>query len=305
MSMTRLTAAVLVTLFWGGAAQADQRPDLEFHYANPSIAFARGTGPVVGVDAGHNNYQTAEGRFAPFARLIEDDGFRVRSLHGSFDQRELSSVNILVVVNALDAINVNRFALPTPSAFTTDEINAVGTWVKGGGSLLLIADHMPWAGAAADLAKSFGFGFVNGYVYRWGDGSGQITFTPDDGLIVDDLGVGLPPTRKFVTFTGQAFTVPDEAAPLLFLMGSYFAVLPAIAGHLEGAPTVDVSNYSQGAIRDYGAGRIAVFGEAGAFSAQIEDDGSKMGMNADGAEDNAGFVLKVMRWLAGYVPPAH
>ncbi len=79
---------------------------------------------------------------------------------------------------------------------------------------------------------------------------------------------------------------------------------PAKAGHLKGAPTVDVSNYSQGAIRAYGAGRIAVFGEAGAFSAQIEDDGNKIGMNADGAEDNAGFVLKVMRWLARYVPPA-
>jgi hypothetical protein len=49
---------------------------------------------------------------------------------------------------------------------------------------------------------------------------------------------------------------------------------------------------------NFGRGKVAVFGEAGAFTAQIRNNGNPMGMNAPGAEDNAAFILKIMRWLA-------
>ncbi len=302
MSILRPALAAVLAL-WACQGKAEQRPDLTFHYHNPAVAFAPGTGPVVGIDAGHHNFHTAEGRFAPFAKLVAEDGFQVRSLHGPFDKADLAGVKILVIANALDAFNVNNYVLPTPSAFSDQEIGFVQGWVKAGGSLLLIADHMPWAGAAADLGKAFGFGFVNGYAFALPSRSTRFTFTKDHGLILDDLGVGLPPTRKFVTTTGQAFTFPKEAVPLLLLNGLYIARLPRVAGDLQGAPAIDISNYAQGAIRDFGAGRVAVFGEASAFTAQVLDDGNKMGMNAPDAGDNPGFVLKVVRWLARYVPP--
>jgi hypothetical protein len=280
---------------------AQQRPDTDFHYQVDHPAYAEGTGPVVGIDGGHHNFHTAEDRYAPFARLVADDGFRVRSLSGAFEAAALARLGILVVANALNAFNDNNWVLPTPSAFTAGEIEAVRAWVQSGGSLLLIADHMPFAGAAADLAKAFGFGFINGYAFRADDHATTFVFTEDNGLILGDLGVGLPPTTKVVTFTGQAFTVPQDAIPLLVLTGRHVALLPDVAGRFdEGTPSVDVTGDAQGAIEDFGAGRVAVFGEAGAFSAQIDEGGRNFGMNADGAEENAAFALKVVRWLARF-----
>ena len=46
-------------------------------------------------------------------------------------------------------------------------------------------------------------------------------------------------------------------------------------------------------------GRVAVFGEAAMFSAQVTGPNrSTMGMNAPVAAQNAPFLLNVMRWLA-------
>jgi hypothetical protein len=90
------------------------------------------------------------------------------------------------------------------------------------------------------------------------------------------------------------------AHSLLTLDGKYAAFLPTAAGRFDSnTPIVDVSGQSQGAVVDFGQGRLAVFGEAGAFTAQIGRNGNRMGMNAPGAEGNAPFVLAVLRWLAG------
>ena len=51
------------------------------------------------------------------------------------------------------------------SAFTDEEIQAVHDWVKGGGALLLIADHAPFGGAAAALANRFGVDMSKGYTF--------------------------------------------------------------------------------------------------------------------------------------------
>lgn len=58
----------------------------------------------------------------------------------------LTRANILVIVNVLATENVGNWKLPTPSAYTPDEIEAVRRWVSDGGSLLLVADHMPFPG---------------------------------------------------------------------------------------------------------------------------------------------------------------
>jgi hypothetical protein len=47
-----------------------------------------------------------------------------------------------------------------------------------------------------------------------------------------------------------------------------------------------------------GSGRLAVFGEAGMFSAQLAGPkGQPMGMNAPGAEQNHQLILNLMHWL--------
>ncbi len=55
----------------------------------------------------------------------------------------------------------------------------------------------------------------------------------------------------------------------------------------------------------YGHGRLAVFGEAAIFTAQIEDtNGNRIGFTVPGAEGNKQFVLNVAHWLAGLVGPS-
>jgi hypothetical protein len=66
-------------------------------------------------------------------------------------------------------------------------------------------------------------------------------------------------------------------------------------------PVVDASNNLQAALVEHGKGKVAFFGEAGMFTAQIAADGAtKMGMNSPLAEHNWKFVLNLMRYLDGY-----
>lgn len=299
MSLFRVFLALIV--LGAAPAVAQQRADMIFSYTVAEAAFPTGKGPVVAIDAGHHNFHTAEERYAPFAKLAAADGFQVTSLATTLDAKALEGVDILVIANALNAANDGQWVLPTPSAFTQDEIAAIVDWVDQGGSLLLIADHMPFAGAAAELAASLGFLFTNGYAANFRDREMKFTFSPGRGLDLEGLGdQGLPEIERVVTFTGQAFTIPSVAHSLLTLKGRYAAFLPTVAGKFDRTtPVVDVSGYSQGAIVDFGKGRVAVFGEAGAFTAQVTASGRLMGMNAPGAEDNAPFALAVLRWLAG------
>jgi hypothetical protein len=51
---------------------------------------------------------------------------------------------------------------------------------------------------------------------------------------------------------------------------------------------------------DVGEGRVAFFGEAAMFSAQLAGpEQHPAGMNAPGAEENFQFVLNVLHWLSG------
>lgn len=163
---------------------------------------------------------------------------------------------------------------------------------------------MPFAGAAEDLARAFEFEFVNGYAAKVDTRATNFTFVPGQGLDIKPVGdLGLPPTAQVVTFTGQAFKIPVSARSILTLAGEHVALLPTIAGQFDqSTPVVKVTGYSQGAVSDFGNGRIAVFGEAAAFSAQVSRKGGRMGMNSPGAEENAPFVLKILRWLARYQP---
>ena len=64
-------------------------------------------------------------------------------------------------------------------------------------------------------------------------------------------------------------------------------------------PRVRVTGWSQGGVLDYGAGRLAVFGEAAMFTAQIFDRGRRRaGMNAPEAPHNLRLLLNVMHWLS-------
>ena len=140
--MRTLIVAVLLA-FASVVVPAQQVSDPDFAPPIPQPAFGKGKGPVIFIDEAHVHFHTASGRYEPFAKLLERDGYVVRPFTDRFSKVSLSGGRILVISNALAERNRDDWSLPTPSAFADDEIKAVRDWVEGGGSLLLIADHMP------------------------------------------------------------------------------------------------------------------------------------------------------------------
>jgi hypothetical protein len=291
----RIAALAIVCALTAGAAAAQQVADPEADLSVAEPAFGAGKGPRVVIDGAHHNFHTVDGRYAPFATLLRNDGFRVDGSTVSFSDKSLSDVEVLVIANALAAQNVEEWRLPTPSAFTAEEIAAVHRFVERGGSLLLIADHMPMAGAATDLGAAFGVHFDNGFALD-GDNEPDL-FTHENGGLADDP--LLANIRQLRTFTGSAFGAPN-ARPLLRLDARYQVLTPKVAWEFdESTPRISAEGRLQGAVLEPGRGRVAVFGEAAMFTAQVAGpQRTPMGLRAPGAEENKAFALQLVHWLA-------
>jgi len=274
---------------------------------NPKILkpqYKTGKGSVVFIDEAHHNFHTKNGRFKAFSNLLERDGYVVKDYTNLFDQQALSKGRILVISNALNEINVENWYLPTPSAFSKTEIEEVKKWVKVGGSLFLIADHMPFAGAAKDLAATFEFEFTNGFAFDTLS-QGPAIFSLENGsLIESEITKGrdtAESVQKIATFTGQGFNIPDEATPIILFNGNYMNLMPDTAWVFD-AKTVkfNLKGWSQGAFRKYGKGKVVVFGEAAMFTAQLAGPQQvKMGMNNAVAPENYQLLLNIIHWLDG------
>jgi hypothetical protein len=188
----------------------------------------------------------------------------------------------------------------------------VHRWVRQGGRLLLIADHMPVAGAAATLAKAFGVTFNDGFAVPGFSGEAgrdsafakQTIFRTSDGTLRDHTIVRGRSAAESVnsvrTFTGQAFQAPESAAPILVLPAGFVSLMPRIAWQFKpDTRQVPVGGWLQGAVMRVGSGRAAFFGEAAMFSAQVTGAARRpMGMNAPGAERNYQFALNLLHWLS-------
>lgn len=301
----RLVCALVLALAAAQPALAQQRADMEFRPSVARPAYGEGTGPVVAIDQAHHNFHTADGRFAPFAELLRRDGYQVESSADPFTPGSLENVDVLVIANALAEQSVRRPVLPTFSAFSPDEITAVRDWVEGGGALLLIADHMPWAGSAASLADAFGFLFADGFLFKE-NGQGEFAFETGDGSLSDHpILHGRDPGEEVdsvMSFTGQAFRVRPgvEAGRLMVVQDDTVLLMPIQAWQFsKQTPRLNGAGMLQGATVEPGDGRVAAFGEAGMFSAQISANGKPMGMNHPDAGQNAQFVLNVLHWLSG------
>lgn len=303
-----LVGSALVLAPAAAPLTAQQVADSAFMPVLGAPAWPPGGGPRVALDEAHHNFHTLGGRYLAFGRILAADGFRVRPLRELFTLAALDSVDVLVIANALHSSNeaVEGWRLPTPSAFSVDEIEAVRSWVEGGGALLLIADHMPFPGAARDLAAAFGFELRNGFAVEKGRApSGPFVFRRSDGSLADHAVTrGAAPdlrVESVATFTGQAFRPPAGAVSVLELPPGSESLEPDTAWVFHRTtPRRDVSGWSQGAVAVVGQGRVAVFGEAAMFSAQV--DGPRrtpMGMNMPVASHNPRLLVNLVRWLAG------
>ncbi|MBX2927810.1 MAG: DUF4350 domain-containing protein [Saprospiraceae bacterium] len=276
-------------------AMAQQIADTTFIYIPQQPKNLPGRGSVVWIDEAHMNFHTMSGRYAPFAKVLQQDGYRVGANTQAFDLAGLQSCRILVISNALDSSNARNWNLPNPSAFSADEIEAVNQWVETGGRLLLIADHMPFAGAAEALAQSFGIEFLNCFANDNRRRNFERFFPENGTLLPHPITQGID---TVVTFTGSAFRIPERATPLLALK-NYTLMMPAVAWQFEeNSPHLPGEGYFQGACLAYGRGRVVVMGEAAMFSAQLAGPNrNPVGMNTPEAGQNAQFLLNILHWL--------
>lgn len=308
MRATRWIPGAMWMLAAAGAAEAQQVPDSAFAPPVARPAFAPGAGPVVLVDEAHVNFHTADGRYYAFAQLLRRDGYVVRGLREPFTRESLAGARLLVVANALHARNADDWILPTPSAFTPGEIAAVEAWVREGGSLLLVADHMPFPGAAEGLAAAFGVAMGNGFAYDSTEQESRFRFSRANGLLADHPVTNGRDASERVdsidSFTGQAFRLMRaDAQPLLTLGPGTVLLMPEVAWQFSAlTPRVRADGLLHGAVLRHGRGRVALFGEAAMFSAQLAGpQRAPMGMNDPHAPQNARFLLNVVHWLTGVI----
>lgn len=298
--------AFLFFLFLPLLSEAQQTADKSFRYEIDTPAYYKGQGAIVYIDEAHQNFHQLNGRFYAFAHLLRSDGYRVKSSRQQFTIKYLNSCKILVIANAIHPKNQSSWSLPVYSAFTETEITHIKQWVKNGGRLLLIADHMPFPGAAYRLAKAFGFEMSNGFAIRKNRKRGQLDrfSRKNNTLRPHTITNGRSPKEKvsqLISFTGQAFQIPPNAKPLLVFPKGYENILPDTAWVFRShTRRVSVKGWAQGATLTFGQGKVAVFGEAAMFTSQVANRGRyKFGMSHPEAKQNPQFVLNVIHWLDG------
>ena len=295
--LTAVAAAVLIACASAGGQQIAD-PGFDVQVDNP--AYAKNF-PRVLFDEAHNNFHTSTGRYKPFADLIFSDGYQVSVNRRPFSKESLRTHKILVIANALGAEDLDEDGAENP-AFTDDEVKTVHDWVRGGGALLLIADHAPFGGAAESLAKQFGVSMSKGFVrdseHSDPDAPGLLIFSRENKLLLDHpITTGRSNEERInrvITFTGQALKGPEGSVEFMKL-GPAAVDIPS----RESTTRVPVGGHAQGIAFKFGKGRVVVMGEAAMLSAQLAGPRrAPMGMNVPGS-DNRQLALNIMRWLSG------
>lgn len=283
---------------------AQQVPDTNFTFIIDNPAYSPGKGPVIMVDSFHNNFHSIEGRYKPFAKLLRQDGYELDSYGDFFNKAGLEKCRILVISNALDSSNTEKWSLPTPSAFTKTEIEEIKNWVENGGRLFLIADHMPFAGAAYELGNAFGIEYMNCFAMDKREGMPERFCKEDGTLLGNRITDGRNDKERIdtvIAFTGSAFKVPPGTEPILPLNDDYTLYMPQTAWEFKDDTKKESgTGYCQGAYLKYGKGKIVVFGEAAMFSAQLagtSPNQRRAGFNSPRARQNIQLLLNIIHWL--------
>lgn len=294
---------LLIALCVVAPATAQQVSDTLFMPPLSSPAYLQGKGPIVLIDEAHNNFHTSTGRYLTFARLLERDGYRIKPLTSRATKESLAQASILVISNALASDDVQEWRLPNPSAFDSTEIKVINQWVADGGSLWLIADHMPFPGAVENLAKSLGVLVGNGFAMNTRGNASEIFFTRKNGLLGNHpITQGRNKSEQVdsvTSFTGQAFRL-ERGTPLMTIGKDVDLLMPVTAWQFsDSTARISATGMLQGAVIEYKKGRVAVFGEAAMFSAQLAGpQRRRVGMNSPLAKQNHRMLLNVAHWLS-------
>lgn len=300
MKQLTLSGFLLVFLFSISLTHAQQVADMEYNFTIKETMYEAGKGSVLVLDEAHFNYHTLSGRYAPFGQLLSSDGYVMQPGTERFSDEYLSMMKILVIANAMPDSSA-EWKLPAKSAFDQKEIEAVKKWVEAGGSLLLIADHMPFAGQATQLSQAFGFNFIDGFAMRK-DKKPEVFSSQRNNLKHSVITKGRnkhEAVDSLMVFTGQGFIAPKEATVITQMNDDYEILLPPIAWAFgQNTPRMSGQHLVNGAYMNYGKGRLVVMGEAAMFSAQLSGPKKvKVGMNHLHGNQNAQFLLNIIHWL--------
>jgi hypothetical protein len=296
-----------------------QEADASFRPRVAEPAFSARQWPRMVIDEGHANLHTRDGRYAPFARLMERDGFRVTSGTGVITPIALRNADVFVTANALgfkgraqqlaNSLRLERLIDLEVDAFSDDEIALLSSWVSEGGRALIVADHRPAADASKRLAAAFGVEMRT----WWAEDAEQsdpetrnpatLVFSRENGLLADHPilnGRGeAERLHRVMTFTGQALKPGPRGVALLALSPTAREYPFRVSREQQGR---SAAGLAQAVAIEFGRGRVVVVGEAAALTAQrIETPGAGpylMGMNRAGT-DNQQFALNIVRWLMG------
>lgn len=313
--MRQIKSLLCIVLFFGllvlgfgqettSTVEPPRTADLSFHPPIENPAYPRGRGPLVLIDEAHNNFHTADGTYKPFATLIERDGYVVKRLQDKITPERLYHTKILVIADAQPPPKKGD-----PPTFSKYEIDVLNTWVREGRSLFLITDHMPDPAAIKELANSFGVEVSNGYVlngYFQGREKPIVFKRSDKSLMESPVTNGRNSSERInviATFSGSAFKTGPEYLPVLILGAEKRSWMPKkLYDFHKDTPNISVGGWYQGAVVEFGKGKIAFFSEAAMFTAQIFNQGRlHVGMNNPLAKDNAQLLLNVMHWLSDLI----
>jgi hypothetical protein len=304
--LARVAVALTLSILLPGRARAQQMPDSTFDTRVSRPAFTK-RHPRVAIDEAHHNFHTIDGRYAPFASLVRNDGCEVVPGRFKFTPESLSELDILVISNALGHANMADSAASNP-AFTSEECSAVKAWIGRGGALLLIADHAPMGAAARELGRTLGVDMRSGYTVDSLQGAEQspslIAYDAQHGLAVTHpILMGRDSTERVsrvVTFTGQSLTGPPGSTALLRLSDKAEDLMVGLGQAGSNVPAekrMPAGGRSQGLAFALGKGRVVVLAEAAMMTAQVAGPQRKpMGMNVPGSDDRQ-FALNTVRWL--------
>ncbi len=268
--------------------------------------------PVIVFAEGHNNFGDNRDSFgAEMEQFLASEGFDLKRHMGAITREALTGVSILHTDNALAPENQDNWTLPTPSAFTPEEISIINDWVHDGGSLLMVIEHMPFGGSYEDLAKAFnvetsnGFAvdkrLLNGYSEETIDDAGWFVFRQDNGALGDHpILTGRQPHERieFVAAdVGSAFRLPERAVSLMTFGSNAISLEPSVSWRFDSTtPRRSISGWSQGGVMKVGKGRLAVLGDNFLI---IPPSQLKSEKEVVFGRYNPQFTVNVYRWLSG------
>ncbi len=287
-------------------ALASQRADPDFEIKIDSRTFPPGEGPVITVDEGHHNAHTATGRYSFFADILRQDGYVVERSGTAFTAENLADVEILVVATPLNGMEDG--SLPPRSALKDEEVTQLHDWIRRGGSLFLVSDHMPIPGAQENLLQAFGIHGLNGGA-RPSDPSmsSTIIFRRSDGSLGPHPVIdGLNPSERInsvASLGGFAFQAGNDFEPLFVLPDNIVShQLDHWFTPSQDYERIPVGGWLQAALGKIGEGRVAIMGEAGMFTAQVRGPEQwANGLSDPETAENPQFMLNVMHWLSGLI----